>query len=248
MVNPWEKQRVSEDRTVPRAEDGGKDKRPFTDEEVTKLLVEIPKQSIEGAGVALPDMCMVAALTGGRRDEVATLRVRHIDLLKMSIRLPGEKNENAFRLIPIHPDLQPLMERRCAGRQGDDFIFHELPDQQSDARGRGAPITQAFTRVRRRLGVDEMLPGRRQSRIDFHSWRRWFIRKAVEALEDGATGYTQWTIADVVGHSNEDGPLGETMGRYPGRASDRAMRACVEAVRLPEGHSHEKRGERDEPV
>lgn len=44
---------------------------------------------------------------------------------------------------------------------------------------------------------------------------------------------TAWTIADVVGHSNEDGPLPMTMGRYPGKASLDAMKACVEAVNLP---------------
>ena len=32
-------------------------------------------------------------------------------------------------------------------------------------------------RTRRDLGVDEVIAGARQSRIDFHSFRRWFIRK-----------------------------------------------------------------------
>jgi hypothetical protein len=64
--------------------------------------------------------------------------------------------------------------------------------------------------------------------------RRWFIRRAVEALENGAVGFTAWTMADVVGHSKEDGPLPMTMGRYPGKASFEAMRACIEAVKLPD--------------
>lgn len=76
--------------------------------------------------------------------------------------------------------------------------------------------------------------------MDFHSWRRWFVRKAVEGLERGAKGYTPWTIANVVGHKAENGtlegiplPLGMTMGRYAGATSLEAMRACVEAVKLP---------------
>lgn len=69
---------------------------------------------------------------------------------------------------------------------------------------------------------------------------RWFIRQAVAGLERGGVGYTMWTIANVVGHKAEDGslegvalPLGMTMGRYPGIASRAAMRACVDAVKLP---------------
>lgn len=75
--------------------------------------------------------------------------------------------------------------------------------------------------------------GPRQSRIDLYFLRRWFIRKAVQAPEEGTTGFTAWTIADVVGHSKEDGPLPTTMGRYHGRADIKASRAYVEAVRLP---------------
>ena len=89
------------------------------------------------------------------------------------------------------------------GKEPSAFLFHELPDQKGDARGRGAPVSQAFTRTRRDLGVDEVIAGARQSRIDFHSFRRWFIRKGVEALERGATGFIAWTIADVVGHSKK---------------------------------------------
>lgn len=46
-------------------------------------------------------------------------------------------------------------------------------------------------------------PGRRQSHIDFHSFRRWFVCKAVDALEKGAKGFTPWTIAEVIGHAVE---------------------------------------------
>ena len=78
--------------------------------------------------------------------------------------------------------------------------------------------------------------------MDFHSWRRWFVRSAIEALERGAGGYTAWTIARVVGHKPEGGeidgvalPLGMTMARYAGGSSADSLRACVEAVRLPKG-------------
>ena len=199
-------------------------KRPFTDEEVATLFAGITNP-------LLADMMRVAALTGMRIGEIAELRVRHIrgDLIKV----PGTKTAAAQRDVPIHPGLAPLFQRRTAGMPAAAYIFHELPEQTNPARPRGAPATQAFTRDRRALGVDDAIEGVRQSRIDFHSFRRWFIRKALAALEDGTTGFTGWTIADVVGHSKENGPLGMTMGVYPGRADVKALRACVEAVTLP---------------
>ena len=113
-------------------------------------------------------------------------------------------------------------------------MFDELTDPPpGTAMERGQPISKSFMRERRALGVDERPEGRRHSRIDFHSFRRWFIKKARDAIHAGATGYDQWTIADVVGHDRESEGLSMTMGRYPGRAPEAAMRACVEAVKLP---------------
>jgi len=221
--NPWAGQALKGKRKTSNGS-GETDKRPFTDDEVKTLLGGITKQP-------LSDFCLVAALTGMRRDEIARLKVKH--LKGNIIRVPGTKNDNAVRDVPIHPALADLFATRTAGKKTEEYVFHELPEQESDARGRGAPITQAFTRTRRNLKVDDTPPGARQSRVDLHSWRRWFIKKAVTALEDGAKGFTAWTIADVVGHSKEDGPLPMTMGRYPGRADLKALRACVEAVKLP---------------
>jgi integrase len=163
--------------------------------------------------------------------EIAALRVR--DVAGGAITVRKGKTIAAARTVPIHPDIAAILAGRAKGKPADAHVFDELPTQRSAARSRASPVSQAFTRARRALGVDERIEGMRQSAVDFHSFRRWFIRKAVDALECGATGFTPWTIADVVGHSTEDMPLAMTMGRYPGRATLRARRRCVEAVRLP---------------
>jgi hypothetical protein len=87
--------------------------------------------------------------------------------------------------------------------------------------------------ARRCLGVDQMIDNSRQSRIDFHSFRRWLIAKAREALQDDARGFDRWTICEVVGHDKEAAALGMSMGRYAGRLSASARRACVNSVKLP---------------
>lgn len=232
--NPWLGQRIPKRKMSLRATDGGGAKRPFTNKEVKKLLNGMAAKKPKGVALAMLDMSKTSALTGGRIGEIAELQVKHLNLKAGTITIPGEKTENAYRTIPLHSELADVLKSRAEGKKPDGFLFHELPNQKSDARARSAPVSQAFTRVRRDLKVDDVIPGNRQARIDFHSWRRWFIRQGVEALEKGAIGFTAWTIADVVGHSKEEGPLPMTMGRYPGIASLEAMRACVEAVKLPD--------------
>ncbi|MFG1466544.1 tyrosine-type recombinase/integrase [Xanthobacter sp. DSM 24535] len=219
--NPWSRQALKPRKA--RNEDGEAAKRPFTDAEVGKILAHV-------TGL-YADLCTFAALSGMRLGEIADFRVRHVR--DGVIRIAQGKTDAASRDVPVHSAITGMIASRCAGKEPDAYLFHELPEQRNTARSRGAPVSQAFTRILRRLELDDIIPGRRQARTDFHSFRRWFISKAVKALENGATGFTAWTVADVVGHSNEAGPLGMTMGRYPGPAGIEPRKACVEAVRLP---------------
>ncbi len=225
-VNPWIGQGLKAKRV--KAPDGGGATRPFTDKEVAAIFA--------GAKGTLGDMCKVAALTGMRLSEIAGLKVADVHLEGTGspfLQVVEGKTDAASRAVPLHPDLLPLMLSRCGGKRAEAFLFHELPEQRSQQRTRGTAMSQTFSRLLRELKLEDKLPGHRQARTGFHSWRRWFIRKAVEALEQGATGFTAWTLADVVGHSKEAGPLPMTMGRYPGAAGMEAKRACVEAVQLP---------------
>ncbi|WP_336485679.1 tyrosine-type recombinase/integrase [Methylobacterium nigriterrae] len=231
--NPWLEQSLEKPKQ--RREVISGKKRPFTDDEVRKLLTGMRSERER-------EFSLTSALSGLRLEEVAGLRVE--DCANGCLRVTDAKTPSGLRTIPAHPGLMDLIARRTAGKGPDEYLFHDLEEQREGSkRDRSAPVSQAFTRERRRLGVDERgSEEQRQSNIDFHSWRRWFIRQAVQGLERGAQGYTAWTIANVVGHKAEDGtldgtalPLGMTMGRYAGAASLEAMRACVEAVKLPTG-------------
>lgn len=77
----------------------------------------------------------------------------------------------------------------------------------------------------------DVVEGKRRSRVNFHSFRRWFITEAEKALgSQGAGGFTAATISDVVGHKVS----GMTFGVYRDAASDAQRKACIEAVRLPD--------------
>jgi integrase len=81
----------------------------------------------------------------------------------------------------------------------------------------------AVTEYRRSVGVEEVVPGRRRSLVNFHSFRRCFITKAEQADQ------MEHIIAVVVGHKR----TGMTLGRYSGGPLLEQARRCVEAVRLP---------------
>jgi integrase len=233
--NPWSEQRLDEANRSREATETSDDKRPFTDDEVRKLLT----------GIRLRrewEFSLFAALSGLRVHEIAGLRIK--DCADNKITVTKSKTPSGVRTIPAHSLLRPLIAQLSKGKNPTDYLFDELAEQRTGSkRDRSAPVSQSFTRERRRLGVEEKATDKqRQSNVDFHSWRRWFVRKAVEALEKGGAGFTPWTIAHVIGHKVEDGtiegqplPLGMTMGVYAGASSWEAMVACVKAVALPKG-------------
>lgn len=233
--NPWpgQLQGVRRDRRrrsllldSGNGQSGGK--RPYTDDEARTLLFAECESPTDERTV---DLVWLGALSGMRIEEICGLRVRDCQDGWFNVNADGKgKTAAAKRRVPIHPDLATIVARRTTDKKPEEWLFHELPEPPSGSiRERSMPASKAYTRFRRRLGVDERVEGQRQSNVDFHSWRRWFIRKAKDAQVDA------WTIADVVGHDTTDLPLGLTMGRYPGRAGDPALQQCVRAVCAPNG-------------
>jgi integrase len=89
------------------------------------------------------------------------------------------------------------------------------------------PLSKRFNRYRKDLGVHKQDEGKRQSRVDFHSFRRWFITMAEQA------DIPPHIIESVVGHKRQ----GMTLGSCSGGAAIKQMKKCVEAVRLPKSRA-----------
>lgn len=214
------------------AYDGGK--RPFTDDEAATLLYGPLEEHVRGPAVSyLPDLMRIAALSGMRLEEIAQLRLS--DCTGGMFRVRQGKTANARRDVPIHSELLSVVARLSAGRDASTYLIDGLPDVPASRESRSDPASKAFTRYRRKMAVDERPNGKAKSNVEFHSWRRWFLRKVSNALENGASGFTPWTVADVVGHEDEDikGLLRLTMQHYPGPSGEAARRAVVESVWLP---------------
>ncbi len=229
--NPWLRQPKPKPPKPQRGSKAARQKeRPFTDDEASVLLD--PQAS--AGDLTLQDFMLIGALSGMRIEEIANLKVEDVDLKAETFAVDEAKTEAGVRIVPIHPNVLGIIERRTKGKAPGDWLFPELPEYPPESLSeRSMVVSKRFVTYRRRLGVDHRVEGKRRSLVNFHSFRRWFIRAARNALHAGAVGYDPWTIADVVGHERGAMGLDMTMGLYPGPASSEALRACVRAVQLP---------------
>lgn len=226
--NPWSNQSVPKGKT--RTTSPGRDKREFSDVELRCLFdrrhkkpdVELPRwQKRSGAWDALPDVMRIAAFSGMRIEEIANLSVANCRGGVFDV--TSAKTKAGIRRVPIHPELKAIVVRRSDGKDDDAPLIHELKEPPIGSKlERSMPLVKAFVTYRRMLGVDDRKDRERQSRIDFHSFRRWFITKA-----EGA-GIAPHIISAVVGHERQ----GMTLGVYSGGPTIEQMKECVEAVRL----------------
>lgn len=190
--------------------------RAFTNEEVKILLTG-------GAPQKMLDLMMIGALSGARLDAIVDLRVG--DAVDGAFTFKAQKTEISSRDVPIHPALKEIVARRTAGKKAQDDLFPDWPavKKAGSLRERSFKASNLFTEYRRSVGVEEMIPGRRRSLVNFHSFRRWFITTAERAGQNGDI------IAAVVGHKRS----GMTLGRYSEGPEMRQARRCVAAVKLP---------------
>jgi integrase len=212
--NPWRGQSfkppsTSNEKTRPKQE------RPFSDDELVRLL--------NGpASPRLADAMRIAALSGMRIDEIASLRVGDCQAGFFNIR--SAKTESGVRRVPIHSTLAAIVQRRCRDKDRDQHLIHELgPERVGSLSARADPLGKQFGYYRKTVKVHDEVDGQRRSLVNFHSFRRWFATQAEQA------GQPPWVIETVVGHKR----TGMTLGTYSAGPSDAQLRTCVEAVKLP---------------
>ncbi len=210
--SPWSRQ------SLPKVQPKEDEKeRPFNDDEMVTLFNGQPNQPY------LKDVMLIGALTGARIDAIISLKCK--DITKDgNVRFKPQKRENASRLVPIHSALKSTIERLVEGRQPDDDLFPECPPVAADKpQERSMPAVKAFTYYRRALGIVDPVEGKRRDRVNFHSFRRWFITKALQA------GQPELVVQIVVGHK----PQSVAASVYLGGLTIEQLRECVEAVKLP---------------
>lgn len=216
---PWDGQQT--EKRGKRVERGSKveEERPFTDDEVKKLLYAPWPMKKPDWESQIRDATTISLLTGMRLAEVLTLWVSDVDGDWFDIK--EGKTEAAARRVPIHPDLKEIVQRRTEGKAGTDWLFHELKIERDP----GDTFGKRFKRFREAVGVDDRREGVRRSLVNFHSARRWFATKARHA------GHPKEAIAEIVGHKPDKSDV--TFSVYAKGASEGQLKACVGDVKLP---------------
>lgn len=219
VSNPWE------DQSRPAGERRKTQKLPFTVADLKKLLATSPevKPTEQNAASTLPWLCLVAAYSGMRLNEICSLKVADIKR-EHGVRyfdVSGAKTEAGDRRVPIHSRLIQAGLLKFAEAHGNEWLFPALKPGGPDGK-RSWYISKRFTEFRRDLGVVKIDPATKKDRVDFHSFRRSII----QVLEIARLPQTE--IAQVVGHERE----GITFKIYnPDGLDMQTLRKVVEAIR-----------------
>lgn len=134
-----------------------------------------PDAVLRRALEAAPDtestlMLMLPAYAGLRRQEIACLHTSHVETRWLMINGKGQR----VRKVPIHPELEPLLELRNTGYF---FPSPRAPHRSPDYIGR---------RIARLLG----------SGYTAHQLRHWFATRAYDATRDIRA------VQELLGHAN----------------------------------------------
>ena len=109
------------------------------------------------ASPMLRDAVTLLALSGMRTEELARLQGLWLQDLSSPlpyIQLRETKTAAAARLVPIRKEALPIVLRRAKGKAPGDCLLDELPTPpEGSAMERGQPLTKAFGRLRKRLGI-----------------------------------------------------------------------------------------------
>jgi len=169
----------------------------------------------QGHGRAIPDRpraLRLLMLTSLRRDEVADMEWKELDLDKGTFFLPAERSKNEIPLFLPLTDTAIEILRSVARRPGHEHLFGTLPGQGLSMNNTHLMINErlgaklpANSPLRKSLGVDLRTPGGAQS----STWTIHDVRRTV-ATGMASIGIQQHVIDRVQNHK----VLGDVPERY----------------------------------
>lgn len=212
--NPWEHQG---DYNGKKLRDDKKE-RPYTPEELLKLLQASPEGTIGKAyGSAIGDLIRLGLMTGCRLNELCELEGRDVLIEDKAIYIRSGKTANAIRTIPVSALVWPILERRLKGSTREDKLFPELKPGGPDSK-RSWYTSKTFTRFRRKVLGDS-------DQVDYHSLRRSFATYLAHATTKTHKVNPQ-VIAELMGHTK--GTL--ALQTYAGKMHLEHLRDALEAM------------------
>jgi integrase len=180
--------------------------RPFTPAEVSQLYATALKEG----KTQLADLIDIGRWTGARLEEICRLKVS--DIQEGHFNITDAKSQAGNRAVPIHPELQPVLDRLCK-ESADGYVLSGLTFSKFGDRSN--MIGKRFGLLKSKMGYD-------RSKV-FHS-----IRKTVVTQLENA-GVLENIAADIVGHDKPN----ITFGLYGGGASLEVKAEALRKLRYP---------------
>lgn len=131
-------------------------------------------------GTDTSEMIFVGIMTGFRPQELTLLRSEDVDLENQTIRGGLKTKAGKDRLVPIHPEILPIIRKRCTG----DYLFHRPAGGAHDYQS----YRYEFRKVMEKHGWEHTC----------HDTRHTFVTMAKEA------GMNEYILKLIVGHAVAD--------------------------------------------
>lgn len=190
-------------RKVKKLKLSNRRERYLTDEEEPLLMA----QAVEPRA-HLRDLIIVAVGTGMRLGDQLGLLKRKVDLQRNLIHVPNSKTGRDYQ-VPMNEEVREVMARLVRENPESEYVFTN-PETGRPYAG----VRRAFKTACRLAGIDGL---------------RWHDLRHTFGTRLGEAGYSEATIAELMGHAS-----GETTRRYT-HGTERSKREAVEAARVVAG-------------
>jgi integrase len=200
--------KVTLQRASRRHKKGDVIRRPFTPEDVVKLL----EAARSAHDQQLVDLIEIARWSGCRIAECCLLKVTAVDLKALAFHVEDSKSQAGVRQVPIHSKLLSMMQRLVA-QSTDGYVISGLTFNQYQDRNNA--VGKRFGRLKTRLGYGP--------EVVFHS-----LRKTVATLLQNAL-VPEDMAAAILGHEIQT----LSYGLYSGGPALAVKREAIEKVTYP---------------
>ena len=185
-----------------RAQSSNRTYKPFSDAEIFSLIDAAEAREDQN----LIDLIRLGMYTGMRLSEICNMKVSDVGMDRFTV--SDAKTYSGNREIPIHSDIQQLVERLKQTSDDGYLISGESSNNKYNSRTKG--ISHRFNRLKEKLGFEK-------KRHAFHSFRATLANRFESA------GVPENFAARIIGHHIET----MTYGTYSGGID---WNECVNAM------------------
>ena len=178
---------------------------PFEEDD----LVNLHKEALNRNDIPLANLIVIGAYTGGRIEEICSIKCSDINLEKRYLNIVDSKTEAGKRQIPIHSNIIKLIDSMISSTT-NNYLFCDLTENKYGDRSNG--IGKRFGRLKKDFGFDRQHV--------FHSIRKTLVTKLENA------GVSENLAADIVGHEKPR----ITYGLYSGGASLEVKKEALQKI------------------